>query len=535
MSTVPMKTLTIGGTKLKIVDGDADTIIASKFSGDGVAGGSWVQGGYGNIGSVHTPNTSSKRIRNCVTLDVNDVVAIDRTLQGFEYVYGLFDSTGTTRIQSNANWQTGRTEIPASGKCMLFISVRHSDDSDITPDEIFTSGIKVEVDRSILGLKGIEQIEHGYQNIAMQATWEQKTWASLADYSSARSSNVRRLSTEIVFESPTTLLLRMNNTQYAFAFYAFDVDNRPIVGNATYTWGRFVVVDSVKTLRVIIRNQSDTSSNNIPVYASDIIQMGMEILYHRSYTAHPFELKVMTYNIGRFSYGVDPKYLSVDYDEKLANYKRFFSEQMCDIIGLQECNKYLDVASGTGTKNTHDIIFSPLGYSPIDNDGNVCLKSKYKINAGDTVTLSTGRKVATGYININDRAIFIASCHLTPNAGSDKEALRATERAELIAIVQNKEYFILFGDFNCQTGYESDYAEFTDEGFKIANGGYLPYEWTYSYNSADFASDTPSSDIRYMDNIITSGNIAINYSERVNVYSELSSDHIPYIAYLTIT
>lgn len=37
-----------------------------------------------------------------------------------------------------------------------------------------------------------------------------------------------------------------------------------------------------------------------------------------------------------------------------------------------------------------------------------------------------------------------------------------------------------------------------------------------------------------MDNIVVTSNIIIDHSERLDVYSDLSSDHVPYVAYLTI-
>ena len=82
--------------------------------------------------------------------------------------------------------------------------------------------------------------------------------------------------------------------------------------------------------------------------------------------------------------------------------------------------------------------------------------------------------------------------------------------------------------------YVNLYKIFTDANYKLANGGYLPIEWTYSFVPADFDTDTPSDRIRYFDNIIVSNNIIIENSTRLNVYHDLSSDHIPFIADLLI-
>ena len=122
--------------------------------------------------------------------------------------------------------------------------------------------------------------------------------------------------------------------------------------------------------------------------------------------------------------------------------------------------------------------------------------------------------------------------HTTPNPGATQDELRAQEIAEMISLVNDKDYFIIFGDFNAQT--TALYDPFINAGYHLANGGYLPFEWTYSYDPVDFSTDTPGTGIRYFDNIITSNNIIIDYSERLNVYTDLSSDHIPFIAYLTV-
>ncbi len=245
----------------------------------------------------------------------------------------------------------------------------------------------------------------------------------------------------------------------------------------------------------------------------------------------PFKLKVMTYNIGRYSYGVSPYYLNTDYDTKVANYKKFFAEQKCDVIGIQENNIYLDaLSSGSVTANS---LYSYL-YPWFADEGNgVSLKSKFPMyNQGTGTFTASSRTYVYGTLDVNGREIFIMSVHLTPNAGESQDTLRAQERAEILSIVADKEYFIVFGDYNAQS--TSDYDDFVNAGCHIANGGYLPFEWTYSYTPEDFSAETPSANIRYLDNIVTSKNIIIDFSERLNVYADLSSDHIPFVAHLTI-
>ena len=243
------------------------------------------------------------------------------------------------------------------------------------------------------------------------------------------------------------------------------------------------------------------------------------------------KLKVMTYNIGRYSYGVSPYYISSDYDEKVANYKKFFAEQRCDIIGIEENNIFLDAVSG-GSHPTNEVFTYLYPYFADEGNG-VSLKSKYPMyGQGMDQFTASSRAYVYGTINVDGKEIFLLTVHLTPNAGSTQDELRSQEVAEILDLIKEKEYFIIFGDFNAQT--TSFYDAFLNAGCKIANGGYLPFEWTYSFAPDDYSADTPSTNIRYFDNIVTSKNITIDFSQRLNVYADLSSDHIPFVAWLTL-
>ena len=333
-----------------------------------------------------------------------------------------------------------------------------------------------------------------------------------------------RLLTSGTVQSNTIMYLCQYNENKRFisrTAWANGAGNTTLASNCYYvrvTLGTSMLTDQVICITF---NQIVSRATLSPHYS------GMGIVSANGQT----KLKVMTYNIGRYSYGVSPYYIDSDYDEKVANYKKFFAEQRCDIIGIEENNIFLDAVSG-GNHITNELYSYLYPYFADEGNG-VSLKSKYPIYAqGISQFSSSGRQYVYGTINIDGKEIFLMTVHLTPNAGETQDSLRAQEVQEILSIVSAKKYFIVFGDFNAQT--VAFYDSFTSAGCKIANGGYLPFEWTYSYNPEDFSSDTPTTGIRYFDNIVTSANITIDYSGRLNVYADLSSDHIPFVAYLTI-
>ena len=134
------------------------------------------------------------------------------------------------------------------------------------------------------------------------------------------------------------------------------------------------------------------------------------------------------------------------------------------------------------------------------------------------------------------KQIYLLNVHLSPGHDAAAKAKRATEIQDVLDLVDGKEYFIIFGDFNPEPDeYETLFANFTSEGYNIANNGFFGDFWTWSTNSGDFSSDTPSGTTYVIDNIITSSNIRINYVEKVNTYADLTSDHIPLVAGLCVT
>lgn len=518
----------------------SDRIIRNVLNTNIVANMPWVQGGYGSIGNYGTPNpnTYAYRIRGEIVFDEPiHIKSIKSVNPNYQYGYAAFD-VNNARIGYNASWTNNLVEN-LNGVKTLRLQIKDTNDTSsghkvIGLDSVLDYGVIVEAEGFYNDFNDVISHSNDTTNalnyIINAGEWVQGSWVAIASYLNPQPNETyRRCRLEKVFDTPKNIKLTLQNDKYDFYYYGFDV-NGNIVGHNSYgdTIGSLM---GVKTLRILVKNKLDAAGANVNTYVADINKVGVMI---EELESIPTKLRIMTYNIGRFSYGVEPKYLAVDYDEKLANYKKFFSNTKADIIGMQECNDYLDGAT-TGTITADSEIFSYLYPDVVNNNGNVCIKSKYPLLGKQTIILSTGRRFAFSLIAIGNRLVMFGCVHLTPNSGAENDAKRRTEAQEIVDIISAYDYAIVCGDFNASNEDGANlFKIFTNANYKLANGGYLPMEWTYSFNPADFDTDTPSDRIRYFDNIVVSNNIIVENSTRLNVYHDLSSDHIPFIADLLI-
>lgn len=248
-------------------------------------------------------------------------------------------------------------------------------------------------------------------------------------------------------------------------------------------------------------------------------------------------INVMTYNIGHFGYGVSTGIPDNVYDEKLINYRRFFAEQNCDIVGMQE---FTTSISQDGSKNANDELFDylyPNSYSWSMSNWE-CFKTKIPVDWREINKLpTTERYYISEYITINGKVVYLINVHLTPGTSAEHVQKRIDEANDILDILADKERFIMFGDFNPEPGEEDSlFKIFSDAGYNLANCGWFGKFLTWSSNRADLDTDDPPTGERlyYIDNIITSSNITIENVERLTVFSKLSSDHIPIRARLRI-
>lgn len=488
------------------------------------------QGDYLNIEDYDAPNphSSAKRIR-CEFIYPCDSIHIYST-NGMQFGYALFDADNTIiDYHVNPNY----TDVLKNTAGIKTIRLQMADENDADIDPSYASSVFVQIEDLVLSLGELQRLvksnkqEINTLNNEMYGTipldFIQGGYARITNYgdSGANSGSVRIRAEIQNFSYNVPISIRRTSPDYYYVYAAFDALGNLIDGNAAWQSVDHIITGNVATLRMSIRNSTSTAITPDEYASSGIYVESYSVLNKLNELSGFAKLKLMSYNIGRFSYGVDPYYLSVDYDEKLANYKKFFSEQNCDIIGLQECNEYLDGAT-TGSITANSAIFTYLYPFVHDIANFTCLKSKHKIyNKGTGAFTISGRQYVYGVVMVGGKPVFVMSVHLTPNAGDEQDLRRQSEANEIITICNRYEYSIVFGDFNAQS---SDFFDiFTTAGYKIANGGYLPFEETYPARQLPF------------DNIVVSSNIIVNNTYKCNVYDDLSSDHLPLVTELTLT
>ena len=278
-----------------------------------------------------------------------------------------------------------------------------------------------------------------------------------------------------------------------------------------------------KYIRMCVVYSPDTSRTLYPynIYESHLLVHLQDVI--------DSPIKVMTYNAGGYAYGLDYGLAPAIYDEKLTNYRRVIAEVDADIIGMQEYDTRMDRAN---TIWANDVLWDYYYANEEVTGSQTAIKSKIPMQYHYSAQLTSGRYYSYGFIS----GVFIMSVHFSVGAGN--ATTRAAEAAEVISIVSQYSRYIIFGDFNPMPGEESTlYGLFTAAGMNVANCGWFGKYYTWTDRPADFDDyDNPQGTVWYVDNIITSSNIKIeNAYPLPEAYDLLASDHIPFVAELSIS
>ena len=219
--------------------------------------------------------------------------------------------------------------------------------------------------------------------------------------------------------------------------------------------------------------------------------------------------------------------LSHDVAEKIANYNTFFSEQDADILTLQEYTQYIDsnqqYASETAIFDNH---FDYSSYT----ENELIIQSKYNFTNSAFSYLHTSgdhpSKCVYGTTTINGISFTLVTAVLHYQA-SLEEKLRALNK--LVNVILPSSGNVIIGmDTNVVSKEEADELKsyLADNGINSANWTEFGYLETYNLNWSGY---------RCIDNIFFRGNIEIDgFTVPYDVYSDLSSDHYPVIANLSI-
>lgn len=242
----------------------------------------------------------------------------------------------------------------------------------------------------------------------------------------------------------------------------------------------------------------------------------------------PVNLRVLGYNIGEFNWGRDGG-LSENVDDKIANYKKFFGSVNPDIMLFAEMATNID---SSGTYPSDSTLLAPLfvkranfhenaadtnlaNAKTLESDGGVYLRNNNNEYAG-----AVGRLVCD-----------ICNKKLIMSGGFLRVLSTAQDRLEAfqnyLAAIASYDYSVIYLDTNVQDDTErrNIYNAAVSAGYQVCNGGYFGLMETL----------VPTSMYKPIDNIFVKGNIKIkNFFVASSEYENLSSDHIPVIADLTL-
>lgn len=203
------------------------------------------------------------------------------------------------------------------------------------------------------------------------------------------------------------------------------------------------------------------------------------------------KLKVCSYNVGLYNNGV---YVAGntydDYESIVSAYRQFLNDGAFDLVGLQE---------GTDIKDSIniDVYDRQLPNHVYDGNTHTNIRTVYPIISQETGMLTDGsRGYSSAIISVNGKEVFVMSVHF----GLDGD-IQSANAAQVLEMLEGHEYAVVFGDFNAGNGdvtAETLFANFTNAGYKLALGDYLPFKSTvrnsevmfYEGNNEIISADT---------------------------------------------
>ena len=241
----------------------------------------------------------------------------------------------------------------------------------------------------------------------------------------------------------------------------------------------------------------------------------------------PLKLRVGVYNVGHFNQGSLGGFQRSGNHAKseLMNWREWIGKQSLDIFAVNEWNKHFDKDS---TMIATDELLKPFYNNIYFGDRNRWIyngiATNYRLTNLRQKTWSDDYYALIGDLKIGKKTITIMSSHIPWQKGKHVPALDS-----LLKEMKKYEYVICLGDMNAS---DEEQLRFQNEGFNIANGGYMGWFGTAAGgNRAAGRREGPNTNI---DNIITSKNIKIlNVSAPYTGLNDL--DHLPILADLVIT
>lgn len=250
------------------------------------------------------------------------------------------------------------------------------------------------------------------------------------------------------------------------------------------------------------------------------------------------DLTLASYNIGQWYNGSGVNVPTAKYATYYTLQRETLSSIGADIIAFQE---YWDpfssghpVADVIGEYFTDNYAYTSGG----TYNKKAIYANGYTISDGTFHTFAAGTE---GYlkaaVDVGGRTVWIINAHL---ATSSNESRKVAEAAELMSIVENLEYFIIFGDFNTGGGYTTAAPEYTTIMKQFVDAGYDCANFTdmHGFHRTYIGSADTTATGAACDHIITSPNIVINSvtvkQQKITTPTGDTIDHMPIVAEVTI-
>lgn len=253
-------------------------------------------------------------------------------------------------------------------------------------------------------------------------------------------------------------------------------------------------------------------------------------------------VKTMEYNVGGWYTGNGgnvPAASKNSYEMLLRN---TLSDDEAEIVGFQEYWNNFCADGTTAVSILDDYYTSNNAINGDTTYGGRGISANYPLMSSTTFEFSTHTSYQhpnlVDVFQINGHNVYVLSCHLD----WDSQEMQETQVQELIEYLSDKEYFIVFGDFNASitTSENRTSAEYIGVCKPFIDAGYNMANWKSSFLATYYngSSASASSSILCTDNIITSANIGV-YNPHVDTRKLTDGlgdviDHIPLIATLTI-
>lgn len=251
--------------------------------------------------------------------------------------------------------------------------------------------------------------------------------------------------------------------------------------------------------------------------------------------------RVMTYNVGQWYQG---DLSAVPVDKKAAYYALqygTFEKNPVDAVFFQEyTTKWCDDGSSAAVDFVAPFFAHQNTTTPqagTYKGRSIATVQDYPIANYTNHPFSDYK--TSSYMNFQTAEITFEgkTIHLIDTHNDFAISYQRLEVTELLAAIEDYEYFILCGDFNqrilpgdtTNDYYQNSIQRFLDAGYNVGNG---VLDWVQTYQNSD------ATVYRWLDQIVTSPNISIDrirgYHAKLTDPAVSIPDHMPLIADLTI-